>query len=258
MGQRIFRDIQQKQKYCKEDIELFENNVKCVREYMDSFLFKETWYKDDKLHREQKYDTIDLPARVNYSFQTNKPKEEEWFVDGKRHRDPKIEHSGEINDLPAWIKYKNGIKIEEHYFKNNVHHRDGDLPCRIEYYENGNKKIENWCKNGKRHRDPKIELSGEINYLPASIKYYENGNKEIEAWYQNDVWHRDNSQLIDGVTIDFPAGIMYCKNGKKAREDWVKNGIHQKIINYEYKFRTFTDSNKTFFKCETEVWEPIE
>lgn len=258
MGQKIFRDTQQKQtQRYKEDIELFENNVKCVKKYIGSFLLEETWYKNDKLHREQKYDTIDLPARVKYSFQTNKPEEEEWFVDGKRHRDSKVGPSGEINDLPAWIKYNNGIKIEENYFKNNVHHRDGDLPCRIIYYENGNKKYENWGKNGKRHRDPKVEPSGKISNLPASIKYYENGNKEIEVWYQNDVWHRDN-QLIDGAIIDFPAGIMYYENGKKAREDWVKNGIHQKIINYVYKCRTFTDSNKTFLKCKTEIWEPIE
>lgn len=80
------------------------------------------------------------------------------------------------------------------YLKNNVIHRDDDLPAR-EYPDGGV-----WYKNGEIHRD---------GDLPASIS---SGNK---SWYKNNLCHRDNdlpAQIIREGEI-----LIWFKHGKKHR-----------------------------------------
>lgn len=66
---------------------------------------------------------------------------------------------------------------DERWFKNNVLHRDGDLPAVI--YATGDKE---WYKNGKQHRGAD---------LPSSIKV--SGEKR---WYKNGIRHRKKGPAI--------------------------------------------------------------
>jgi hypothetical protein len=89
--------------------------------------------------------------------------------------------------------YKNiyGVK---YWKKNNLIHRDNDLPAII--HSDG---TQIWYQNGLKHRD---------NDLPAII--YSDGS---QCWYQNDLLHRDN---------DLPAGLL---NGDQF---WFQNGLRHR------------------------------
>lgn len=81
------------------------------------------------------------------------------------------------------------------YLKNNVIHREGDLPAR-ECKDGGV-----WYKNGKIHRE---------DDLPASVSV---ANK---SWYKEGLCHRDNdlpAQIIRGGD-----GLCWYKNGEQHRE----------------------------------------
>ncbi len=81
------------------------------------------------------------------------------------------------------------------YLKNNIIHRDNDLPAR----ESQNSKV--WYKEGLIHRD---------NDLPAMIGLDE------QIWYKEGLIHRDN---------DLPAVII--RNGQKQM--WYKNGVLHRV-----------------------------
>jgi len=143
-----------------------ENHIKEII----TFEGTQEWFKDGKQHRDN-----DLPALINlYGSQ-------EWFKDGLRHRDNGLPalvcedgtqewyQNGNLhrdNDLPSII-YSNGT---QEWHKNNQLNRDNDLPAVT--HVDGTKL---WYKDGKLHRD---------NDLPAVI--YSNGTQE---WYQNGVKH---------------------------------------------------------------------
>ena len=130
----------------------------------------EEWYLNGKLHRDG-----DLPAVI---FSND---EFAWYKNGERHRDgdeaaviSKISNTwyqnGKIHrdgDNPAII-CKNGNKL---WYKHNLLHRDGDLPAVI--YSN---KCTIWYKDGKIHRD---------GDNPAIIRH--DGTK---LWYYNGIFNR--------------------------------------------------------------------
>ena len=130
---------------------MFEDGIMCVKEYKNWKIFKEFWYKNNKCHR-----------------------------------DPKVEPSGEINDLPALIEYyENGNSKVEYWLQNDIIYRDPskDLPTCIEYYENGNRREEKWFRDTDLYRE---------GNLPVLIKYSENGNKISELWCKNNSFHFKN------------------------------------------------------------------
>lgn len=77
------------------------------------------------------------------------------------------------------IRYINGLKADETWYKNKKIHRDGDEPAWISYY-NGSTQVYilRWYIDGKTHRE---------NEKPAQIKFFEKGNKKEEKWFKNDV-----------------------------------------------------------------------
>jgi hypothetical protein len=83
------------------------------------------WYKEGKLHRD-----YDLPAITKANG------DQHWYKEGKRHRD---------GDLPAIIHEQYGHR---YWYKEGNLHRDGDLPAII--HEHGH---QYWYKEGNLHRD---------------------------------------------------------------------------------------------------------
>jgi hypothetical protein len=104
------------------------------------------------------------------------------------------------NDLPA-VVYLDEYK---HWYQGGLHHRDNDLPA---YENNTGTKI--WFKHGKVHRD---------GDKPAII------NNSYKAWVKNSQFHRD--ETVDGITL--PA-VVY-EDGSKF---WFQyNMVHQdKMVN---------------------------
>jgi hypothetical protein len=84
---------------------------------------------------------------------------QEWYVDGKRHRD---------GGLPA-VVYTYSV---QYWYVNDKPHRDGGLPAVI--YADG---TQEWYVDGKRRRD---------GDLPAIVRA--SGDQE---WYKNGKRHRD-------------------------------------------------------------------
>ena len=89
---------------------------------------------------------------------------QEWFRNGKRHRD---------NDMPAII-YTDGSR---EWYKNGCRHRDNDAPAIIR--ANGRQE---WWQNDKLHRD---------NDRPAVI--IPSGSK---WWYKRGCRHRDDAPAV--------------------------------------------------------------
>jgi hypothetical protein len=126
-------------------------------------------YKEICLHHNYPHSIWDLPIINSYGTQ-------EWYKEGKRHRD---------GDLPARITaYK-----EYYWFKEGECHRDGDLPAVI--HADGN---QIWYKEGKRHRD---------GDLPAVIRAI--GTHE---WYKEGKPHRDG----DLPALILASGDQYWYN----------------------------------------------
>jgi hypothetical protein len=105
---------------------------------------KQEWYKEGKLHRDG-----DLPATIYVNG------DQYWYKEGKRHRD---------DDLPAVI-HANG---DQSWYKEGKIHRDGDLPA-----VNFKNEYQSWYKEGKKHRD---------GDLPAVI--HSNGTQQ---WYKEGI-----------------------------------------------------------------------
>jgi hypothetical protein len=113
---------------------------------------QEEWYKNGKRHRDG-----DKPALVSR-------KREEWWVNGKHHRE---------GDLPAVVDDQSKF-----WYKNGILHREGDLPAAV----NGGNQI--WSKYGKFHRE---------GDKPAIIL----GDRQ--EWWVNGKRHRDGDRpaIID-------------------------------------------------------------
>lgn len=105
------------------------------------------------------------------------------------------------------------------YLKNNIIHRDGDLPARES--KNGN----TWYKEGLIHRD---------NDLPAIMSL--DGN----SWYKEGLCHRDN---------DLPAQIV--RDGEK--QSWYKEGKRHRI-----GAPAFIQQKHSYFMYLEEWWENDE
>jgi hypothetical protein len=114
---------------------------------MHAELYKSGEYIYKKICLHHKPHSIDdLPVIMNYYG------EQEWYKEGKLHRD---------GDLPAII----GSNGHQEWYKEGKTHRDGDLPAEI--YADG---TQLWYKQGKLHRD---------GDLPAIIR--SDGDQE---WYK--------------------------------------------------------------------------
>jgi antitoxin component YwqK of YwqJK toxin-antitoxin module len=90
--------------------------------------------------------------------------------------------------------------------KNDIIHRDNNLPAYIEYYDSGKVREEMWYQKGKLDRSFQ---------LPALVEYYENGKIKKEEWYQNGNFYRNN---------DLPASIAYYESGQLKEEIPYVNG----------------------------------
>jgi hypothetical protein len=149
------------------------------------------WIKDKKYHR-----LLDQPAIIRYNSETREIYCQEWFVEGKRHRD---------NNKPAYIS--SGIMK---WYKNGLLHTDDDSPAIIdESYENS--PIYAWYKKGHLNRN---------NDKPAIIRKDDYGYNNIEYWYTDDILHREN---------DKPAIIYTNPKGIIVKEEWYVKGKRHRL-----------------------------
>jgi len=142
--------------------------------------------KEYSEHRNHKGDLhrVVLPA-IDF------PHCQEWWINGKRHRDCK----------PAVIEiYPDGsIKKEEWWFSGKLHRIDG--PAIIEYGRDGEHYVRMWLVEGRLHNDCN----------PAVL--YGDGK---QMWYWEGKRHRDdgNPAIING-----PNDYEYWFYGKKVEKD---------------------------------------
>jgi hypothetical protein len=132
----------------------------------------EEWYRDGKKHRDG-----DEPAEI-WADGTKF-----WYKDGKQHRD---------GDEPA-VMWADGSK---YWYKDGIECRDGDEPAEI--WSDGSKY---WFKDGKLHRD---------GDEPAKI--WADGSK---SWYKYGKLHRDGDEPAE---IGADGSKSWYKNGKKHRD----------------------------------------
>lgn len=130
------------------------NSNPIIKYYSNGNKYSETWYKNDKIHRE------DDPAMISYHNNGQKA-DERWIINNKYHK----------LDGPAVIfYYSDGEKYYEQWFQNGkIHKTDG--PAIITYY--GIIQQEFWYQNNKPHR-----LDG-----PAHIEYNLQGNITNKKYY---------------------------------------------------------------------------
>jgi len=159
------------------------------------------WYKNGKLHRIDKYNGLTLPAII---YETGT---QEWYRNGYRCRNDKDEFG---YSLPNYI----GNSQAKEWLNQN------SQPSRVEKDINGFtlpaiicNNAKEWWKNGKKHRDDKIDGIT----LPAVM--YDNGNKE---WWMNGLLHRERD-----INLKLLPAIEYSNR----REYWVNgNQINKCII----------------------------
>jgi len=135
-------------------------------------LFTDDWryvYRICLHHQPHNYDGLAI---------INKYRGQEWFKEGKLHRD---------GDQPATI-YADGT---QEWWKEGKFHREGDQPAVIR--ANGSQE---WYNEGQRHRD---------GDQPAVITA--NGNQH---WYKEGKYHREGDQ----PAIIFTDGRQYWFKGK--------------------------------------------
>jgi antitoxin component YwqK of YwqJK toxin-antitoxin module len=160
--------------------------------------FKEFVNSHIKVEEKDKYTSYILG---NYSYRLYSDGNQEWYKNGKLHRE---------GDLPAII-YSGGTQI---WYKNGKQHREGDLPAFINV--DGRQE---WYKNGERHRE---------NDLPAII----DANNSQE-WYKHGVRHREGDlpAIIDGSQFWYKNGRLHRENDLPAviivdgNQYWYKNGV---------------------------------
>lgn len=95
-------------------------------------------------------------------------------------------------------QYENFILILESYFKNEILHRDNDLPAQIKYFKDGKLARLNWYKNGDKYE----------SNTPSEIFYNLYGIIRQQEWcYRN--------ESTDHITM---LRIQYYANGNIASE----------------------------------------
>ena len=103
---------------------------------------------------------------------------QQWFKNGKLHRD---------GDLPARI-HANGTLV---WLKNGKEHRDGDKP--VEIHADGTL---GWWKNGKIHRDGDkpawISADGTLWWLKNGLRHRITGPAVIHANKKEEFWINGN------------------------------------------------------------------
>lgn len=200
----------------------------------------------------------DEPARVEYYESKNSEniengdnkqniKLQEWLINGEYGREAKGPHLIQYNDNNAnsvlytkWFSKDYNVNIpsviEEYsdsksenvfvtqlWFRNDILHRDSDLPAEIKEYKNGIPIYKKWFLNGK-NTSPS-GLAEERFYSNGKIKYqlytYPNG------YMKNDMFYDQNSKI--GRDDDRPAITLYYLSDPKEpiirRQEYYKDGL---------------------------------
>lgn len=150
---------------------------------------RETWTKDNVVHR------INAPSVISRDPETMNIIQEEWYLDGVRHRG---------GDKPAKT-FKNDTVTTLEWFEGGVHHRIGK-PAIHETTSTGLISTEEWLLNGKHHREN----------APAVIwRDIATGVTNLEDWFKEGQAHR----------LDGPAQIRRDElSGIQTDEVWYNEG----------------------------------
>jgi len=186
------------------------------------------------------------PATIEKSRDGNVFLNEEYYVNGKRHR---------VGNNPAIIrKYADGTISQVCYCINNHIHRNEDKPALLWFHPNGNIQSESWYIKGSLTR---INDAAQISYFndgrtisskyymrngkthrtngPAKLTYFKNGNLEEESFYENGLYHNLNG----------PAHIKYDINGKVELEYYyIKNNFYKDKKGWEAAKIVYNKSSK--------------
>jgi len=169
-------------------------------------LQSETYYKDNKIHRDD-----DQPAVINYASDGKFPICKVWYKEGKFHRD---------GDLPAYeFYYESNQKIHTRaWYKHGIQYLNNCLPSKEEYNKDSIiTRLEWTSEEGKLHRE---------GDLPAVLIFSEDGKTKLyEKWYKNGKLHRPLSKGS--------AHASYDKAGNIIIENYYLNGVIQKPPSYE-------------------------
>ena len=195
-----------------------------------------------------------LPAGVR-----DKGDQQEWWVNGKRHRD---------GGLPA-VEYANFRE----WWVNGLLHRDGDLPV-IEY-ANGNKE---WRVNGLLNREgglPAVEkANGDKEWWVNGRRHRDGGLPAIEyadgykSWWVNGDLHRDGGlpaiERVDGTKSWLVKGDRHREGGLPAVEvsngdgdEWWINGKklpEEKVILYTAFCKRMEDKKRVKAQKKIYFW----
>lgn len=215
----------------------------------------EEWYQTGVLSR-----GADLPASISYwhpgemvvisildryflykrrdpVFVPNRKQKEEWYRNGRRHRETGISET-KISEPDS--KFQTYI-----------------LPAFICYYENGTKMIEAWFKDS-RELLLQTDNAGLSHDHPYQIEYYEDGSKKHELWFNTVLTKTEEGSINKAFVTEnkiHPNDIWYYKNGKKQCEEWgfrmeERNFYHSKQIHrYRYKIVYYENGS-----IKSETW----
>lgn len=189
--------------------------------YKDGKIVSAKWVKNGYAHREDdkpaeiKYDTDgNVTEQTSYRYgiehsSGNTPSHIEYHgsVASKRYKKYGLLHSPD-NDTPSNQQInENGNISRLEYHRENIYHREGDLPAIISYYSNGNVDYTHCYKNGILHTDSDI---------PAKVKYFPNGKLFHQGYYKNGKLNREG---------DKPASIQYNSDGTIYAQEYYKNNL---------------------------------
>lgn len=150
----------------------------------------EIWKKDGVLHR------IGGPAITRYAKDSGEITAQEWYENGKRHRE----------DAPAFMQKYCGFNVEI-WYKDGQEHRENAPALIDKSIESGLVINEQWFVNGHPHRHNGAAI---IRREPNS------GIAVHEEWYLNGKLHRDG---------DAPAVIVRDENnGLVLTQLWYQHG----------------------------------
>lgn len=190
----------------------------CIDKYdnpmFSSYVFK---YRGKLLHREDG-PTVSVTI-ANNDFLKTKYKRDFYIKDGILYRVAKYEN---LKDDKT--KKRKWRLVSNSFYKNNILHRDGDLPTII--LNDDDEVIKKWYKDGLLHREggPAVQYGasralwykeGKIHREngPAILEILPNGTLQQE-WLIHDRYHRD-----DGPARIFEKKEEWWINGKVHRED---------------------------------------
>lgn len=130
------------------------------------------------------------------------PQRQEWWVNGLEHRD---------GGLPSAVyTTEEGLRVERYSVEGKRHREDG--PAEVAVDADGNTVREYWFRNDVWHRE---------GNLPACRELDADGNTVLEYWFRNDAWHREGNLPAYRV-LDEETGEMceeYYLDGEHHRTD---------------------------------------